>query len=134
VLDPSTLKDLVPDFKAKGAPLATEVHGDDIYFLTRYGEVPPADHAAVLPEPRQLHHLAQPVREVARPGLVEAEGIDIFTGFPRPEVLFDGETVAGVRTGDRGIDKHAGRRSRRSSPASTSAPRSRSSPTACAAT
>ena len=39
VLDPSTLKDLVPDFKDKGAPLATEVHGDDIYYLTRTAKV-----------------------------------------------------------------------------------------------
>src|ERR1051326_5449831 len=35
VLDPSTLKDLLPDFKEKGAPLGAEVRRDDIYFLTR---------------------------------------------------------------------------------------------------
>src|SRR3982750_298039 len=35
VLDPSTLKDLIPDFKEKGAPLAAGVARDDIYFLTR---------------------------------------------------------------------------------------------------
>jgi electron-transferring-flavoprotein dehydrogenase len=39
-------------------------------------------------------------------GLVEAEGIDIFTGFPGSEVLFDGNRIIGVRTGDRGIGKH----------------------------
>src|ERR687894_2044103 len=35
VLDPSALRDLVPDFKEKGAPLASEVHHDHVYFLTR---------------------------------------------------------------------------------------------------
>src|SRR5438105_12173923 len=35
VLDPSTLKDLVPDFAERGAPLAAAVARDDIYFLTR---------------------------------------------------------------------------------------------------
>src|SRR5512133_968123 len=35
VLDPSSLELLVPDFAAKGAPLATEVHHDHVYFLTR---------------------------------------------------------------------------------------------------
>src|SRR3954462_11285343 len=35
VLDPSTLRDLIPDFKEKGAPLGTDVHGDAIYYLTR---------------------------------------------------------------------------------------------------
>src|SRR5881397_1896245 len=39
VLDPSTLKDLIPDFAEKGAPLATPVHRDDIYFLTRTAKV-----------------------------------------------------------------------------------------------
>src|SRR3954464_13141875 len=38
VLDPSTLKDLIPDFKAKGAPLATEVQRDDIHYLPRTGK------------------------------------------------------------------------------------------------
>jgi len=31
VLDPSTLRDLIPDFQAKGAPLATEVREDHVY-------------------------------------------------------------------------------------------------------
>jgi electron-transferring-flavoprotein dehydrogenase len=44
-------------------------------------------------------------------GLVEAEGIDIFTGFPGSEVLYDGDRIVGVRTGDRGIGKHGERKS-----------------------
>src|SRR3972149_512554 len=39
VLDPSALKQLVPDFREKGAPLASEVHDDSVYFLTRTGRV-----------------------------------------------------------------------------------------------
>src|SRR5918997_1095642 len=35
VLDPSALADLVPDFKEKGAPLASEVYDDRVYFMTR---------------------------------------------------------------------------------------------------
>src|SRR4051812_29516378 len=34
LLDPSTLRDLVPDFQAKGAPLACEVTSDSVHFLT----------------------------------------------------------------------------------------------------
>src|ERR1700730_9934889 len=34
VLDPSSLRDLVPDFEARGAPLATPVREDRVYFLT----------------------------------------------------------------------------------------------------
>src|SRR5512142_1466940 len=39
VLDPSALRQLIPDFKARGAPLASEVHKDDVYFLTRGGKL-----------------------------------------------------------------------------------------------
>src|SRR5258706_7160744 len=39
VLDPSTLRDLVPDFEAKGAPLATPVRKDRVYLLTPSGKI-----------------------------------------------------------------------------------------------
>src|SRR5690348_16677066 len=39
VLDPSALRRLIPDFVAKGAPLATEVHHDRLYFLTKSGKL-----------------------------------------------------------------------------------------------
>src|SRR5215218_10058253 len=35
VLDPSALRLLVPDFKERQAPLASEVHHDQVHFLTR---------------------------------------------------------------------------------------------------
>ncbi len=111
VLDPSALKDLVPDFQAKGAPLASEVHDDAVYFLTRTGKV----RFPFTPPPLRNHgnyiiSLNRFVKWLG--GLVEAEGIDVFTGFSASEVLYDPSTgsgqarVAGVRTGDRGIDKH----------------------------
>src|SRR5262245_10502587 len=110
VLDPSTLKDLIPDFKAKGAPLAADVQRDDIYFLTRTGKV----RLPITPPFFQNHgnYLISLNRFVKwMGGLVEAEGIDVFTGFPATEVLFESVSgspprVIGVRTGDRGIDKH----------------------------
>ena len=46
VLDPSTLRDLVPDFEAKGAPLATPVRHDRVYFLTATGSDLEAHRAA----------------------------------------------------------------------------------------
>ncbi len=110
VLDPSALRDLVPDFKEKGAPLATEARRDDIYFLTRTSQI----RLPITPPFFQNHgnyiiSLNKFVKWLA--GLVEAEGIDIFTGFPATGVLFDGSAVVGVRTGDRGIDKHGQKKS-----------------------
>jgi electron-transferring-flavoprotein dehydrogenase len=105
VLDPSALRELVPDFRERGAPLASEVHADHVYFLTRGGKIA----FPITPPPLANHgnfviSLNRFVKWLA--GLVEAEGIDVFTGFSAAELLYDGGAVAGVRTGDRGIGKH----------------------------
>jgi electron-transferring-flavoprotein dehydrogenase len=105
ILDPSTLRELIPDFKEKGAPLASEVHHDHVYFLTSKSKLP----FPVVPPPLQNHgnyiiSLNQFARWLA--AQVEAEGIDLFTGFAAQDILMDGGRVIGVRTGDRGIGRH----------------------------
>jgi electron-transferring-flavoprotein dehydrogenase len=109
VLDPSALADLIPDFKEKGAPLASEVHEDHVYFLTRTGKLP----FPIIPPPLRNHgnyiiSLNRLTAWLAQQ--VEAEGVDFFTGFPGQDVLMDGARVVGVRTGDRGISKHGDRK------------------------
>src|SRR5262245_55730784 len=39
VLDPSALHDLIPDYTAKGAPLAVPVGREKVYFLTQGGSI-----------------------------------------------------------------------------------------------
>ncbi len=111
LLDPSTLRDLVPDFQARGAPLAAEVHQDNIYFLTPTKKA----RLPITPPPFQNHgnhiiSLSHLTKWLA--AQVEAEGIDLFWGFPGQHVLYDDgvaagtdRTIIGVRTGDRGIGK-----------------------------
>src|SRR5262249_50270503 len=41
----------------------------------------------------------------------EQKGINVFTGFPGAELLIEGDTIVGVRTGDKGIDKNGNRKS-----------------------
>lgn len=105
VLDPATLKDLIPNFKEKGAPLAAEVSDEHMYFLTAAAKLP----LPFIPPPFQNHgnYVISLNKFVAWLGeQVEAEGIDFFSGFPGTDVLYDGDRVIGVRTGDRGIGKH----------------------------
>ncbi|MEW6321436.1 MAG: electron transfer flavoprotein-ubiquinone oxidoreductase [Acidobacteriota bacterium] len=109
LLDPSTLADLIPDFKAKGAPLESEVHEDHIYFLTPARRV----RLPIVPPPFRNHgnyiiSLHAFTKWLA--AQVEAEGIDLFTGFPGQSVLFDGTRVVGVRTGDKGVGRHGTRK------------------------
>ena len=109
VLDPRALAELVPDFESKGAPLASKVHDDRIYFLTPSGKI----KFPITPPPLQNHgNYIISVQQLGKwlSGLVEAEGIDMFSGFAGTELLMDGERVVGVRTGDRGIGRHGDRR------------------------
>jgi electron-transferring-flavoprotein dehydrogenase len=110
VLDPSTLRELMPDFREKGCPLATEVHEDHVYFLTQQSKLA----FPIIPPPLRNH--GNYIISLHRFGAwlaqqVEAEGIDFFTGFAGQDVLMDGPRVRGVRTGDRGTGKHGEQKS-----------------------
>ena len=105
VLDPSTLKQLVPDFADRGAPLSAEVGRDEVYYLTGSGKL----RFPFTPPPLRNHgnyiiSLNRFVKWLA--GQVEQAGVDIFSGFAASDVLYEGDTVTGVRTGDRGIGRH----------------------------
>jgi electron-transferring-flavoprotein dehydrogenase len=105
LLDPSTLSELIPDFAAKGAPLACEVTADHVYLLTPDGKL----RLPITPPPFRNHgnyviSLNQFVKWLA--GQVEAAGTDLFMGFAGQSVLFEGTRVVGIRTGDRGIGRH----------------------------
>src|SRR4030095_9428131 len=89
VLDPSALRDLIPDYEAKGAPLASPVHRDHVYYLTQQSKL----RFPIVPPPLQNHgnyivSLNLLVRWLSEQA--EAEGVDIFSGFAGREVLLDG--------------------------------------------
>jgi electron-transferring-flavoprotein dehydrogenase len=105
VLDPRSLRELVPDFESKGAPLDCPVKDDSVYFLTRSGQwklpiIPPflQNHGNYIVS---LNRLTQWLG-----GLVEAAGVSLFPGFAGAGILYDGTRVAGVHTDDKGIDRN----------------------------
>jgi electron-transferring-flavoprotein dehydrogenase len=105
LLDPSSLRELIPDFESKGCPIETPVHSDNIYYLTPQRKF----RLPITPPPFQNHgnyiiSLNKFTKWLAEQ--VEAEGVDVFTGFPGQTVLSDDEKVIGVRTGDKGIGRH----------------------------
>src|SRR6202163_3836282 len=109
VLDPRALAELIPDFEARGAPLATPVLDYRVLFLTRSGQIA----FPFTPPPLRNHgNFIISLQQFGKwlSGLVEAEGIDVFSGFAATDVLMDGDRVIGVRTGDRGIDRHGDRK------------------------
>jgi electron-transferring-flavoprotein dehydrogenase len=105
ILDPSALRALIPDFREKGAPLAAEVRRDRVYFFTEGSSL----RFPIIPPPLRNHgnyiiSLNRLVRWLTEQ--VEGRGVDFFTGFAGQHVLTDGDRVIGVRTGDRGLDRH----------------------------
>src|SRR5207249_7464448 len=105
VLDPKALRELYPDFVQRGCPLESPVTGDGVWFLTRRGKFP----LPIVPPPLRNHgnyvaSLGEVVRWLARQA--EAEGVDLFPGFAAAQPLLEDDRMIGVRTGDKGIDRH----------------------------
>ena len=104
VLDPISLRELIPDFESEGAPFEAPVGEERVYFLSQRGKIP----LPILPPPLRNHgnyvvSLNKLVRWLG--DKCEAAGVNIFPEFPGSEILYDGNAVIGVRTGDKGIDK-----------------------------
>lgn len=104
VLDPVSLRELMPDFESQGAPLEAPVGEEHVYFLTASSRLP----LPILPPPLRNHgnyvvSLNKLIRWLGEK--CETAGVNIFPEFPGAEVLYDGDIVVGVRTGDKGVDK-----------------------------
>ncbi len=104
VIETRALDELLPDWKALGAPLDTPAGTDRFLFLS-------ASRAWSLPTPPQMHNhgnyiisLGNLCRWLAQQA--EALGVEIYPGFAAAEVLVDPQgAVRGVATGDLGIGK-----------------------------
>ena len=107
VMDPRALTELIPDWKAKGAPLNQPVTDDAMVFLSETGSFRVPNFA--LPRTFQNHgnyivSLGNVVRWMAQQA--EAAGVEIFPGFPAAEILHDESgAVKGVATGNMGVGK-----------------------------
>jgi electron-transferring-flavoprotein dehydrogenase len=106
VMDPRAMDELIPDWKAKGAPLNVPVARDRFLFLAEksFVETP----GFILPGCFKNHgnyvvSLGNVCRWLAQQA--EALGVEIFPGFSAAEILFRNDSVMGVATGDLGINK-----------------------------
>jgi electron-transferring-flavoprotein dehydrogenase len=104
VLEPRALNELLPDWKASGAPLNTPAGDDRFLWLTQ-------SKAFRLPTPPQMHNAGNYIISLGNlcrwlGQQAEALGVEIYPGFAAAEVLYgeDG-SVKGVATGDLGIGR-----------------------------
>ena len=104
VMDPRGLAELVPDFE-KSAPLDTPVTDDAAWFFTSKS----AWKFPVTPPPLRNHgnyviSLSKLTKWLG--GLVEKTGVNLFTGFAGSSLILEGDSVRGVITDDKGLDKN----------------------------
>jgi electron-transferring-flavoprotein dehydrogenase len=104
LLDPRSMRELLPGFE-KEAPIDAPVSKEAVYFLTGKGKL----KFPITPPPLRDHgnyviSLNRFVKWLG--GKVEEAGVTVFTGFAGSELLYDGDRVTGVRTDDKGLDKH----------------------------
>lgn len=102
---PASMKELFPDFLEQGCPVEGPVREDYVYYLTETDTV----SSPIIPPPLDNHgnyiiSLGRVVRWLAKKA--EELGIDLFAGFPGVDLLVENGQGVGVRTGDKGIDKH----------------------------
>ena len=103
VLDPRALQELIPDWSSKNSPLTTPVTNDAFLFLTEK-----KSFTLPTPPPMRNHgnYIISPVlfcRWLAEQA--ESLGVNIFPSFAATEVIYEGDRVIGVITGDKGVDR-----------------------------
>ncbi len=105
VLEPRALDELIPDWKARGAPLQTPVTEDRFYLLGPAGAL---RFPTLMLPPEMKNHgnyvisLGNLCRWLA--AQAEEAGVEVYPGFAAAEVLYhEGGSVKGVATGDMGV-------------------------------
>ena len=103
VVDPRAFAEVYDDWQQ--APFEAPVGKEEVLYLTATGALP----LPIIPPPMRNHgnyvaSLGKLVRWMA--GKCEGAGVDLFTEFPAALALVEDGRVVGVRTGDKGIDKH----------------------------
>ena len=114
LLDPRSMRELLPGFE-KEAPIDAPVSKEAVYFLTEKSKL----KFPITPPPLRDHgnyviSLNRFVKWLG--GKVEEAGVTVFTGFAGSELLYSEDSgapsvaarlrVTGVRTDDKGLDKH----------------------------
>jgi len=108
VIDPKALDELIPDWKAKGAPLETAVSEDHYLYFGAGGQV----DLSWLPKPGFMSNHGMYVASLANlcrwlAAEAEALGVEIYPGFAASEALYDDKgALRGVVAGVVGLDRH----------------------------
>jgi len=103
LVDPAALNELMPNWKnEEGIPVERYVENDRMVFLTS------TSHITAPWVPPEMNNHGKPIFSLGKlcgwlAARAEAAGIMVFPGFSGTDLLWEGDTVRGVRTGDKGV-------------------------------
>ncbi|MGH9326734.1 MAG: 4Fe-4S dicluster domain-containing protein [Terriglobia bacterium] len=105
LLDPRGLRELIPDFESQDPPLQSPVTQDAVFYLTsRRRYKLPITPPFLRNHGNYIVSLNQFVKWLG--SRAEQAGVSLFCGFSGMQVLYEGNRVVGVRTGDKGVDRN----------------------------
>jgi len=105
VFQTTALDELIPDWKDKDAPVKVEVKKDILKFLVNEKlsfSIPSFLMPTMQNHGNYIISLGNLCRWLAEQA--EALGVDVFPGFPAAKIIYKNDRVAGVITGDMGVD------------------------------
>ncbi|WP_105168343.1 electron transfer flavoprotein-ubiquinone oxidoreductase [Pseudoalteromonas sp. T1lg23B] len=107
VFETKALDELLPDWKDKGAPITTQVTGDEIYLFKDENKATTIPHIAVPKTFKNHGNYIVSMGNVCRWLAEQAEqlGVEIFPGFSAHSLIVEDDEVKGIVTGDMGVDK-----------------------------
>ena len=106
VLDPSGLDALLPDWRERGAPIATEVSDDRFYMLGPSGQM----RIPNWPMPKLMSNHGNYIVSMANvcrwmAGIAEEMGVEIFPGMAASQLVVEDGVLKGVVAGEFGLEK-----------------------------
>jgi len=104
VFQTTALDELIPNWKDLNAPLNVPVKKDKLLFLLEKISFPVP--AFIMPTMNNHGNYVISLGNLCRWLAEQAEnlGVEIFPGFPASKLIYEGDNVVGVQTGDMGID------------------------------
>lgn len=110
LLDPSALRELIPNCESQHPPFRSSVTNDSVFYLTsrRRYKLP-----ITPPFLRNRGNYIVSLNQFAKwlGSRAEKAGVNLVCGFSGVEVLYEGNRVVGVRTGHKGADRNGRRKS-----------------------
>jgi electron-transferring-flavoprotein dehydrogenase len=104
VIDPKGLDELLPDWR-ESAPVEAPIGSDQMWYLMEGGGKMAVPGFAMPPMMKNAGKFVTSLQKLTKwlGGVAEELGADVFPAFPGQDLLWDGDTVIGVRIGDKGV-------------------------------